>query len=184
MRPMSEELCRGKLSIMVFCGSPLSTCFFCCHSPKRRMEDFPRQNSSLIGLKTQAKFENDCITRSGYRFKITQPNLMMLVSFSSAEDALSNNVNKYNTFSSQGTENPPFRFLWDTRYNHSSVKVVNINPLYIYYFRLQKMSPHLSQLTVAMAHRNYFRQNNLRILKLATYTKIEDHYSRCKSATF
>ena len=35
-----------------------------------------------------------------------------------------------------------------------------------------------------MAHRNYFRRNNLWILKLATYTKIEDHYSRCKLATF
>ena len=46
------------------------------------------------------------------------------------------------------------------------------------------MSPHLSQLNVAMAHRNYFRRNNMRILKLATYTKIEDHYSRCKLATF
>ena len=49
---------------------------------------------------------------------------------------------------------------------------------------LQKMSSHLSHLNVAMAHRNYFRQNNLQILKLATYTKIEDHYSRCKLATF
>ena len=49
---------------------------------------------------------------------------------------------------------------------------------------LQKMSPHVSQLNVAMAHRNYFRRNNLRILKLATYIKIEDHYSRCKLATF
>ena len=50
---------------------------------------------------------------------------------------------------------------------------------------LQKLSPHLSQLNVAMAHhRNYFRRNNLRILKLATYTKIEDHYFRCKLATF
>ena len=49
---------------------------------------------------------------------------------------------------------------------------------------LQKMSPRLSQLNVAMAHRNYFRQHNLRILKLATYTKIEDHYFRCKLATF
>ena len=38
------------------------------------------------------------------------------------------------------------------------------------------MSPHLSQLNVAMAHRNYFRRNNLRILKLATYTNIEDHF--------
>ena len=49
---------------------------------------------------------------------------------------------------------------------------------------VQKMSPHLSQLNVAMAHRNYFRQNNLQILKLATYTTIEDHYSMCKLATF
>ena len=48
---------------------------------------------------------------------------------------------------------------------------------------LQKMNPHLSQLNVAMAHRNYFRRNNLRILKLATYTKIEDYYSRYKWAT-
>ena len=53
--------------------------------------------------------------------KITQPNLMILVSFSSAEDALSNDI-KYNTFSSQGTENPPFRTIplfWDTQYNNS-----------------------------------------------------------------
>ena len=49
---------------------------------------------------------------------------------------------------------------------------------------LQKMSPHLSQLNVAMAHRNYFRQNNLQILKLASYTMTEDHYFRCKLATF
>ena len=39
---------------------------------------------------------------------------------------------------------------------------------------LQKMSPHLSQLNVAMAHKNYFRVKILQILKLATYTKIED----------
>ena len=49
---------------------------------------------------------------------------------------------------------------------------------------LQNMSPHLSHLKVVMAHRNYFRRNNLRILKLATYTNIEDHYSGCKLATF
>ena len=35
---------------------------------------------------------------------------MILVSFSSAEDALSNDVKKYTTFRMQGTENPPFRF--------------------------------------------------------------------------
>ena len=55
---------------------------------------------------------------------------------------------------------------------------------------LQKMNPHLSQLNVAMAHIfhfilfHYFRRNHLQILKLAIYTKIEDHYSRCKLATF
>ena len=46
------------------------------------------------------------------------------------------------------------------------------------------MSPHLSQLNVAMAHGKYFRRNNMQILKLATYTKIEDHYFRCKLANF
>ena len=35
------------------------------------------------------------------------------------------------------------------------------------------MSPHLSHLNVAMAHRNYFRRNNLQILKLATYMYIQ-----------
>ena len=40
------------------------------------MERFFRHNSSLIGGKNQAKFENDCISRSGHRFKIAQPNLM------------------------------------------------------------------------------------------------------------
>ena len=42
---------------------------------------------------------------------------MILVSFFSAEDALTNDdVNKHDTFSSQGTENSPFHFFWDTRY--------------------------------------------------------------------
>ena len=42
--------------------------------------------------KNQAKFENDCISRSWHSFKITQPNSMILVSFSSAEDALCDDV--------------------------------------------------------------------------------------------
>ena len=70
----------------------------------------------LIGRKNQAKFENDCVSRNGHRIKTTQPNSMILVSFSSAEDALFNDVKKCDTFRSQGTENPPFRFLGDTRY--------------------------------------------------------------------
>ena len=40
-----------------------------------------------------------------------------------------------------------------------------------------KISPHLSHLNVAMAHRNDFRRNNLWILKFTTSAKIEDHYN-------
>ena len=54
-----------------------------------RTECLSRQNPSLIRRKNPAKFENDCISRNGRRIKSTEPNLMILVSFSSAEDALS-----------------------------------------------------------------------------------------------
>ena len=80
------------------------------------MDCLSRQNSSLIGPKNPAKFENDCISRSVHILKIPQPNLMILVSFSSAEDVLSNDVKKYDIFGLQGTENPPFRFFRDTRW--------------------------------------------------------------------
>ena len=83
------------------------------------MEGFSRHNSSLIGRKNQAKFENYCISRNRHRIKITHPNLMILVSFSSAEDVLSNYVKTNNTFSSQGTKNPPFPLFGDTRYNRA-----------------------------------------------------------------
>ena len=42
-----------------------------------------------------------------------------MVSFSSAEDALSNDV-KNDIFNSQGTENLPFRFWGDTRYIYAN----------------------------------------------------------------
>ena len=80
------------------------------------MKGHSRHNSSLIGRKCRAKFENDRISRNGHRIKITQPNWMIEVSFSSAEDTLHNDVKILTTFCSQCTENPPFRFLWDTRY--------------------------------------------------------------------
>ena len=115
LQPMSEELCRDKPSIYGVLWKLIDPCFFCYHgsmgfpkTPYRRL--FPRHNYTLIGRKYQAKFENDCISRSGHRFKITQPNLMILVSFSSAEDALSNDVKQFDIFSSQSTENPPFCF--------------------------------------------------------------------------
>ena len=50
---------------------------------------FPTQ-STLIGRRNQAKFENHCVSRNAHRIKIAQPNSMILVSFSSAEDALFN----------------------------------------------------------------------------------------------
>ena len=81
------------------------------------MDCLSRQNSSLIGLKNPAKFENDCISRSVHRFKITQTNLRILVSITSAEVVLYNDVKKYEIFGRQGTEKPPFRFFWDTRYS-------------------------------------------------------------------
>ena len=56
------------------------------------MKCLSRYNSTFFGRKNQAKFENDCISRNGHRIKITQPNSMILVSFSSAEDVLSTDV--------------------------------------------------------------------------------------------
>ena len=46
----------------------------------------------------------------GHRIKFAQPNSMILVSISCAEDALFNDVKNYKFFRSQGTENQPFRF--------------------------------------------------------------------------
>ena len=115
----------GQAFYTVFCGSPLirgnkrNTDQWA--SAKHRMEGFSLHNSSLMSRKNQAKCENDCISRSEHRIKIAQPNLMILVSFSSAEDALSNGVTKYNTFSSQGSENPLFCFFGDTRYRSKCI---------------------------------------------------------------
>ena len=67
-------------------------------------------NPRLQDRKYQIKYENNCISRNRHRIKITQLNPVILVSFSSAEDSLSNDVKKYDTFSSQGTENPLFHF--------------------------------------------------------------------------
>ena len=63
------------------------------------MKGHSRHNSSLIGHKNQAKFENDCVLRNGQRIKITQPNSKILVAFSSAEVALYmyDDVKRYGT---------------------------------------------------------------------------------------
>ena len=108
-----RRIVAGQTFHTVFCGCPL------IHGNKRnteqwastgqRMDCLSRQNSSLIGPKNLAKFENCCIARSVHGFKITQPNLTILVSSSSAENVLFNDVKKYDIFDLQGTENPPFR---------------------------------------------------------------------------
>ena len=105
-------------------GTPVEPCFFCWHGsmgfPKtqqwKAIPNKGQHNPSLIGRKNQAKFENDCVLTNGHRIKITQSNLMILVSFSSTGVAWFEDVKRYGTFRSQATENPPFRFLWDTRY--------------------------------------------------------------------
>ena len=116
--PMSEKLCRDKPSIMVVCGSPLIRVSFVATnqwaSPKHRIEGFSRHNYTLIGRKYQAKFENDCISRIGHRFKITQPNLMIMVSVSSAGDALSFNVKNMTFLARKVLKNPPFRSFFGT----------------------------------------------------------------------
>ena len=129
LRPMSEEL-SGQTFHTVSCGSPLIRVSFVATyqwaSTQHHMEGLSQHNSSLIS-KNPAKFENYCISRNGHRIKFTQPNLMILVSLSSAENVLSNDVNKHNN-SSQGTENPPFGFFWDTWYRQ-----LYISPAYAYH---------------------------------------------------
>ena len=85
--------------------------------PQNKWKSFPDTKLRSLVVKIKRNLKIDCISKSRHRFKITQPNLMILVSFFSAEDALSNDVKKDEIFSSQGTENPPFRFLGDTRYS-------------------------------------------------------------------
>ena len=117
----------GKVFHMVFWWSPLIWitmshytplshlhCFFCWHGsigfPKHHMKGHSKHNSSLIGRKIQAKLKNDSVSRNGHRIIITQPNSMLLVSFSFAEDAFIKDLKKNYTFSLQGTETPPFLF--------------------------------------------------------------------------
>ena len=117
---MSEEFCRDRQSIRRPVEANCSVFLLLPRinglPQKHCMEGLSRHNSPLIRRKNPTKFENDRISRNGHRIKITQPNWMIKASFSSAEDAPSNDVKIYNTFSSQCTENPPFRFFWDTRY--------------------------------------------------------------------
>ena len=68
--------------------------------PPQTPYERPSRYTTPIGRKNKAKFENYRVSRNGHKIKSTQPNSMILVSFSSAEDALFNDV-KNDTFSSR-----------------------------------------------------------------------------------
>ena len=86
---------------------------------KTIMKGLPQYNSKLISSKNYAKFENYCISRNAHRIKFTQPNSMILVSFSSAEGALTKDLKEYEIFSSQGCWKSAVPLIWgDTRYIH------------------------------------------------------------------
>ena len=109
---MSVELYRQR-PFMWYFGKPIDPCQQKIQRKWKRAYEMPiPTQSTLIGRKNRAKFENDCVSRNGDRIKITEPNSMTLVSFSSAEDASFNDVKRCDTFRSQGTENPPFRFFF------------------------------------------------------------------------
>ena len=103
-------------------------CYICVHSiqygvwdtgcPKKKAEQliFSTLRAKNVGFADNQRNLKMTIFKNGHRIKI-EPNLMILVSFSSVEAALSKDATKHNTFSSQDTENTPFRFLWDTWYS-------------------------------------------------------------------
>ena len=56
------------------------------------------------------------VFKNGHKIKITQPNSMILVSFSSAEDAVTNDVKHMTLLARKVLKNPPFRFFFNTLY--------------------------------------------------------------------
>ena len=118
-------------------GNLVEPCFFCWHGSmgfpqNKTMKGHSQHNPSLIGRKNQAKFKNDSVLTNGHRIKITQSNLMILVSISSAGVAWFEDVKRYGTFRSQATENPPFLFLWDTRYSNCIVTWLAITAFWMH----------------------------------------------------
>ena len=95
---------------MVFLRKPV----YPCQQKIQRKRKRAYESHSLHNLRSSvAKIMQNLkmtVSRNGHRFKIAQPNLIILVSFSSAEDALFNDVKTYNIFRSQGIENRPFQF--------------------------------------------------------------------------
>ena len=63
------------------------------------------------------KFLNDCVSRNGCRINTTDPNQMILVTFFSEDNVLSDEIKICSIFEYQSNENRAFRFSWDTRYS-------------------------------------------------------------------
>ena len=62
------------------------------------------------------KFVNDCVSRNGCRINTTKPNEMILVSFFSDDNVLSDEIKICNILEYQSNKKQAFQFFWDTRY--------------------------------------------------------------------
>ena len=139
LRWMSVELYRIGLP-WCFWGSPLIRVNkrYSISGNRHIWRTFPTQ-SMFIHRKYQAKFENESVSRNRHTYnQIAQSNSMILVSFSSAEDALFNDVKKYTIFRSQGTENLPLRFFLDTRYTASIQRGIKASNFMGKYTRIKR----------------------------------------------
>ena len=79
---------------------------FCCWHGSMGFPKTPYERPFLIQFyahrsQKSSKIENYCVSRNGHRIKFTQPNSMILV-FSSAEDALINDVKTMMLFGTPG----------------------------------------------------------------------------------
>ena len=65
----------------------------------------------------EEKIDNDNVFRNDHRIKTTQPISMILVSFFSEDNVLSDEIKICYIFKFQINENRGFRFFWDTWYD-------------------------------------------------------------------
>ena len=84
------------------------------------------------------KFVNDCISRNGCRIYTTEPNQMILVSFFSEDNILSDEIKICYICEYQRNENRAFRFYWNTRYSAHVCHSVTLLALNHYYLSFNK----------------------------------------------
>ena len=91
------------------------------------MKGHSRHKYSLIGRKNRAKFEMTAFQGMGIEsILLHQFNDLGVILF--CGNTLYGDVKILTTFCSQCTENPPFRFLWDTRYSGHTVVILMVIP--------------------------------------------------------